>query len=70
MYLLLDLCRLSDDTPSEIPVCFFCGNAADSERGNLHLVQSFRLDQRVRRCANVLEDNHLHAKLQNVDMIA
>ena len=52
------------------PKCFFCGGTADSERGQLHLAQSFRLDQRVRRCANLLEDSLLHAKLQNGDMIA
>ena len=28
------------------------------------------LDQRVRKCANVLEDSYLHAKQQNGDLIA
>ena len=51
-------------------MCFFCNNTANTEKGPLHLVQSFRLDQRVRRCANVLEDSYLHAKLQNGDLIA
>ena len=36
----------------------------------LYLVQSFRLDQRVRRCAKILDDTVLYAKLQNGDMIA
>ena len=36
----------------------------------LHLVQSFRLDQHVRRCANILKDSSLYAKLQNGDLIA
>lgn len=36
----------------------------------LHPVQSFRLDQHVRRCANILKDSSLHAKLQKADLIA
>ena len=36
----------------------------------LHLVQSFRPDQRLRRCAHILNDNLLHAKLQGGDLIA
>ena len=35
----------------------------------LYLVHSFRLDQCAQRCANLLEDKFLHAKLQNGDMI-
>ena len=35
----------------------------------LYLVHSFRLDQCTQRCANLLEDKFLHAKLQNGDMI-
>ena len=68
--LFLDLRRFSDVSSSKSPVCFFCDNTASTEKGSLHLVQSFRLDQRVRRCANVLEDSYLHAKLQNGDIIA
>ena len=49
--------------------CFFCNLPSTSEKDALHLVQSFRLDQRVRRCANILQDSFLHAKLQNGDMI-
>ena len=49
--------------------CFLRDLPAKS--GNpLHLVQSFRLDQRVRRCANILKDSSLYAKLQNGDLIA
>ena len=68
--IILDLRRFSDVSSSKTPVCFFCDNTASTEKGPLHLVQSFRLDQRVRRCANVLEDSYLHAKLQNGDLIA
>ena len=68
--IILDLRRFSDVSSSKTPVCFFCDNTASTEKGPLHLVQSFRLDQRVRRCANVLEDSYLHAKLQNGDIIA
>ena len=68
--LFLDLRRFSDVSSSKIPVCFFCDNTASTEIGPLHLVQSFRLDQRVRRCVNVLEGSYLHAKLQNGDLIA
>ena len=71
--LFLDLRRFSDVSSSKSPLCFFCDNTASTEKGPLHLVQSFRLDQRVRRCANVLEDSYLHAKLQklqNGDLIA
>ena len=36
----------------------------------LHLVQSFHLHQRVRKCANILKDSSLYAKLQNGDLKA
>ena len=36
----------------------------------LHHVHTFRLDQRVRRCAHLLNNCNLHAKLQQGDMIA
>ena len=52
-----------------VETCFFCNMTSDP-KASLHLVQSFRLDQRVRRCTNILEDSHLHAKLQDGDMIA
>ena len=54
---------------AESLTCFFCGDSADSRKGPLHLAQSFQLDQRVRRCSNMLEDSYLHAKLQYGDMI-
>ena len=50
-------------------LCFFCNMPSD-EKNSLHLVLSFRLDQRVRRCASILKDNLLQAKLENGDMIA
>ena len=48
---------------------FFCNEAESTGKGSLHLVQSYRLDQRVRMCVNFLEDSHLHSKLQCGDMI-
>ena len=41
-----------------------------TKKNILHLVQSFRLDQRMRRCAHILNDSLLHAKLQGGDLIA
>ena len=41
-----------------------------TKKNILHLVQSFRLDQRMRRCAHILNDSLLHAKLQGRDLIA
>lgn len=49
---------------------FFCNKLSITQKGQEHLVQSFRLVQRVGRCANVLEDSFLHEKLQKDDMIA
>ena len=53
----------------EEAVCYFCNKPKD-EKSSLHLVHSFRLDQRVRRCAKLLDDTYLYAKLQQGDMIA
>ena len=49
---------------------FFSNEPSITEKGPLYLVQSFRLDWRVRRCAKFLEDSFLHAKLQNGEMIS
>ena len=49
--------------------CFLCHLPAKSDNP-LYLVQSLRLDQRVRRCANILKDIFLFAKLQSGDLIA
>ena len=49
--------------------CFFC-DKPENEKNLLHLVQSFRLDQRVKRCAHILNDSLLHAKLQGRNLIA
>ena len=62
--------QMSKSSKDDEPICFFCNESSTAEKGPLHLVQSYRLDQRVRRCANMLEDSLLHAKLQNGDMIA
>ena len=61
--------RSSHSSVAESSTYFFCGDSSDSAKGPLHLVQSFQLNQRARRCANLLEDSYLHAKLQNGDMI-
>ena len=54
---------------STIPVCFFCGNG--DHGGILHEVTTFKLDQRVRKCAHDLKDQELIAKLaSNADLIA
>ena len=54
----------------EEPICFFFNLPSTSEKDALHLIQPFWLDQRVRRCANILHDSIHHAKLQNGGMIA
>ena len=48
---------------------FSSNSSSNSENGPLHLMQSFRLNQRVRICANLLEDNFFHTMLQKRDMI-
>ena len=54
----------------EEPTCFFFNLPSTSEKDALHLIQPFWLDQRVRRCANILHDSIHHAKLQSGGMIA
>ena len=49
---------------------FFLCDEPVNEKYPLYLVQSFRLDQRVRRCAHILNDSLLHVKLQGGDLIA
>ena len=46
--------------------CFFCDKPGDE----LHQVMTFRLDQRVRKCASVTGDSQLLGKLVVGDMIA
>ena len=53
----------------EEPICFCCNLPSASKKESLHLVQSFQLDQWVRRSANILQDSFLHDMLQNGDMI-
>ena len=55
-------------SPQDIK-CFLC-DEPENEKNPLHLVQSFRLDQRVRRFAHILNDSLLHAKLQGGDLNA
>ena len=54
----------------EEQLCYFCDNSANEQDGQLHLVLSFRLDARVRKCAEILGKRLLQAKLLNGDMIA
>ena len=42
--------------------CFLC-DKLENKKSPLHLVQPFCLDQRVRRCAHILNDSLLNAKL-------
>ena len=49
---------------------FFCELSKDGDENLFHPVQSFRLDEWVSKCAQILNDIVLHAKLQNGDMIA
>ena len=51
-------------------ICFFCDLPGVGSKNPLHFVQSFRLDQRVRRCARILSDTILQGKLKMGDMIA
>ena len=55
-------------TPQDIK-CFLCDEPGN-EKNPLRLVQSFRLDPRVRRCAHILNDSLLYAKLRGGDLIA
>ena len=59
----------SNSTPTPAETCFLCDMPSNSDN-SLHFVQSFRLDQRFRRCANILKDSSLYAKLQTGDLIA
>ena len=55
--------RTTDDS---IAKCFF----SDSSDGTLHKVLTFQLEKRVKKCANILEDNALLGKPSAGDMIA
>ena len=49
-------------------ICFFCETMSSSEL--LHEMSTFHLDSRVKKCALVLQDERLLAKLSAGDMIA
>ena len=68
-FLFLDIGTRTSSTPTPELKCFLCDLSEKSDNP-LHLVQSLRLDQRVRRCENMLKDSSLYAKLQNRDLIA
>ena len=57
--------RHSLSSATDNSVYFFCVKPSSPESGELHLIQSFRLDLRVRRCANVLQYSILYTKLKN-----
>ena len=46
--------------------CFFCGQSNET----LHKASTFDIDERVRKCALVLQDTLLLAKLSAGDMIS
>ena len=48
--------------------CIFCGKSADF--GSLHSVCTFEVDFRVRRCAFILQDSELLAKISSGDLMA
>ena len=56
-------------SPEPELTCYFCGKTED-DKNSLHLVTSFRLDNRVRKCAKILNKSVLYARLQQGDMIA
>ena len=48
------------------PICFFCSKSGD----DLRQVMTFEVHERVRLCADILEDSMLRARLGPSDMIA
>ena len=58
--------RPSSSSDSGKVKCFVC----DSSEGTLHRVMTFQLNKRVRKCATILEDVDLLAKLNSGYMIA
>ena len=55
---------------NKAPVCFFCNNIKHPSSSSLHKAATFQLDANVRRCANILGDKALIAKLTDGDLIA
>ena len=56
---------LSAATTNSQPKCFFC----DETSGELHKASTFSLDELLRKCAVLLQDNKLIAKLSCGDLI-
>ena len=50
----------SNTKENQKELCFFCEQPSN-ETYSLHRVHTFRLDQRVRRCAHLLNNCNLHA---------
>jgi hypothetical protein len=57
---------LTNKGPNADPICFFC----DCGGSDLRKVLTWKVDEKVRRCASILEDSMLLGKLSNGDMIA
>ena len=53
---------------NDVNVCFFCGTGV--EKVEMRNVSTFSLDQRVKKCARILEDMPLLGKLSSEDMMA
>ena len=51
-------------------LCFLCDKRADGDKNQLHNVRTLTLDTRVRKCANILQDQKLIAKLSAGDLVA
>jgi len=50
-------------------LCFFC-KAVGTSKDNLHQAMTDRIDMNVRKCAKILQDNMVLAKLASGDMSA
>ena len=55
---------------TERKVCFLCGEEGNSKDLTLRNASTFQLDEKVRKCAILLQDEKLLAKLSAGDIIA
>ena len=60
--LYLEICTRASSMETPELKSFLC-NLQETSGNPLHLVQSFRTNQRFRRCANILKDSLFYAKL-------
>ena len=61
-------CNQSAASSTSDNKCFFCELGKDT--GDLRKASTFKVDERVRKCAHILEDTLLLGKLSSGDMIA